>query len=239
MSKRILIVEDNPLISDDLAIIISNLGYQVVGQADSVTEAIKIIQSTTIDLALLDIQLKGDQDGIDLAHVIKEQFQFPFIFSTSYFDDETIYRIRNTNPAGYIVKPFKDADLKANISLAFSRQQHDRKKEEVEPNHELSLFVRNNNEIVKIDYHTIEWVKGENNYSDIYYQNGKKSTVAQTLKSIEEKLSNYGFIRIHKSYVIHLSKISTINGNNVFIGTQMLPIGKAYRKQFFERLTIV
>lgn len=238
MSKRILIVEDEPLISDDLEIIISNLGYNIVGKAATVTEALEVLQKENVDLALLDIQLKGDQDGISLANQINDQFQIPFIYLTSFYDDDTLFRIRETYPAGYIVKPFKDADLKANIALAFSKQRIDNK-EDVSQTNDLSLFVRHNSEMMKIDYHEIEWIKGENNYSDIYYNNGKKSTVTHTLKSIDEKLFNYGFVRIHKSYVVNLSKVSTISGNNVFIGNQMLPIGKSYRKQLFEKLTIV
>lgn len=236
MSKRILIVEDEPLISDDLEIIISNLGYEVADKVDSLDSAIAALRKLKIDLALLDVQLKGEKNGIDIAKHINQHYHIPFVFITSFYDDDTLFHIRATDPSGYIVKPFKDADLKANLSLAFGKMQ-----ERAAPPliTDLSLFVRHHNEMVKIEYQNIDWIKGEDNYSDIYFNNGDKSTVSQTLKSIGEKFIPHGFIRIHKSYVINISKISSITGNNIFIGDTMLPIGKSYKKQFLERLTIV
>ena len=237
MSKKVLIVEDEPLISDDLEIIVNNLGYDVVAMVDNAAEAISVLKSDKVDLVLLDVQLKGDEDGITVGKFIQDTIKIPFIYVTSFYDDDTIYRARETNPASYIVKPFKDGDIKANICLAFNKAPLSSNSDNG-ANAEQSFFVRKGGEIKKVDINSIHWIKGEDNYSDVFYENGEKYTATQTLKSIAEKFTDYGFVRVHKSYVVNLSKVTSISGQTLYVGMQSIPIGKAFRKAFFEKLTI-
>jgi len=74
------------------------------------------------DIALLDISIKGDKDGIDIAHIINKKHNIPFVFLTSFADKETIDRVKETSPYGYIVKPFKDRDLAPVIEVALLRK---------------------------------------------------------------------------------------------------------------------
>ncbi|MCG8573881.1 MAG: LytTR family transcriptional regulator DNA-binding domain-containing protein [Flavobacteriales bacterium] len=237
MSKSILIVEDEPLIADDLKIVIEKLGYTVAAMVDSAEGAVDFLLSNKVDLALLDVQIKGDTDGIDLAGILKEKFGVPYIFLTSFFDDDTIYRIREASPLAYIVKPYKDIDIKVNLGLAFNRKNDlptQSSSAEIE-NH----FVRKNGEMVRLNIDDVLWIKGEDNYSDIYMTNGEKYTISQTLKSMEDKFPLAQFVRIQKGYIIKLSAISSISGNTVYIGKESIPIGKAYRKDFFKKLMIL
>ncbi len=119
---RILIVEDEPAIAHDIAAILTGNGYQVCGIAHSSTKAMDYLVTKSPDIALLDISIKGDKDGIDIAHIIKKKHDIPFVFLTSFADSETIERVKETAPYGYIVKPFKERDLAPVIEVALLRK---------------------------------------------------------------------------------------------------------------------
>lgn len=125
MSFRILVVEDEPLIAEDIAQTLEKQGYVVAGIAGSSTKALDMLVTKTPDLALLDISIKGDKNGIDLAEIINSKYKIPFIYLTSYSDMATLERARTSLPSGYIVKPFKDKDLLSSIEMAIYRHQHE------------------------------------------------------------------------------------------------------------------
>ena len=121
MSLRILIVEDEPLISDDIESTLISNHYDIAGKAYSSTQALDMLMNRFPDLVLLDISIKGDKDGIDIATIIRENYQLPFIFLTSFSDPLTLDRAKPTMPYGYIVKPFRDRDIVASIEMAMYR----------------------------------------------------------------------------------------------------------------------
>ena len=95
---RILIIEDELIISRDMTAMLTKMGYDVIGDAMDFDEAIEILERETPDLILLDVNLNGKRDGIDVAAEINRRFHIPFIFTTSYSDSATLERARNTNP---------------------------------------------------------------------------------------------------------------------------------------------
>lgn len=121
MSLRILIVEDEPIISDDIESTLLSNDYDVAGKAYSSTQALDMLLTRYPDLVLLDIAMKGDKDGINIATIIREKYHIPFIFLTSYSDKVTLDRAKPTMPYGYIVKPFKDRDLITAIEMGMYR----------------------------------------------------------------------------------------------------------------------
>ncbi len=121
MSVRVLIVEDEPIISDDIESTLLANDYDIAGKAYSSTQALDMLINRSPDLVLLDIAIKGDKDGIDIAAIIREKYHLPFIFLTSFSDKITLDRAIPTMPYGYIVKPFKDRDIITSIELAMFR----------------------------------------------------------------------------------------------------------------------
>ena len=234
--KKILIVEDEPIVADDIALSIEEMGYEVAGICDSGDQALQELSSSTPDLVLLDINLKGQKDGIQIAHEINSKYAIPFIFISSLFDNTTIQRAKNTLPAGYIVKPFKEADLRIHVELAFNKVRIE--VDEIQrPVDDQNLFVRQNGAMVKLDFQSVRYVQADDNYS-VFHTEKEKHVVSNTLKEIEERLVPAGFCRLHKTYLVNLSKIDRIEHSVVFVGEEMIPIGKVYRKAFFERLTV-
>jgi DNA-binding NarL/FixJ family response regulator len=122
---HILIVEDEPLIAEDIADICQLNGYEVCGIAYRATQAIRMIEAHRPNFILLDIHLNDDLDGIELAQYLRKNHSLiPFLFLTSYSDQQTLAKARATSPLGYIVKPFSKEQLYTSIEIAWAQYQH-------------------------------------------------------------------------------------------------------------------
>ncbi|NRB51156.1 MAG: response regulator transcription factor [Saprospiraceae bacterium] len=115
---RCLVVEDDPLIADDLSLCIEDLGYTMIGPANDYQTAISLLEQDLPDLVLLDIDLGGGPTGIDLAGLINREYKLPFIFLTSFSDQMTLQEVKAQYPAGFVLKPFDENRLRAAIHIA-------------------------------------------------------------------------------------------------------------------------
>lgn len=121
MSKyKILIVEDEPAIAENISLYLNNLDFEVSGIAYDSDDALSELKNNTPDAVILDINLDSEKDGIDIASHINQQLGIPFLFLTSYSDKNTLDRAKHVKPAGYIVKPFNDRTLLASLEIAIS-----------------------------------------------------------------------------------------------------------------------
>ena len=228
-------MEDEPIIADDIAISLEEFGFEIEEIVASSEEALAHLENHQPNIVLLDIKIEGGLDGIRLAHLINEKYQIPFVFISSMYDHNTLTRAKSTNPAGYIVKPFKESDLKVNIELALTKNNPIMPP--LDEQKELKFFVKQAGAMIPLDFNEVTHIEGDDNYA-IFHTNSGKHTVAHTLKEIDNKLSNRGFCRVHKKYIINLSKVDRIEQSVLFIEETMIPIGKAYRKGFFDHLAI-
>lgn len=121
--KRILIVEDERIIADDIRASLEALDYEVADIASSGEEAIKKAVDLRPDLVLMDIILKGNIDGIKAAMHIRSNYNIPVVYLTSHSDEATFRRARESGPFGYILKPFEDRDLRTTIEMALYNAQ--------------------------------------------------------------------------------------------------------------------
>lgn len=117
---RILIVEDEPLIAENIAMYLNNHNYSVSGMAYDDEEALQELSRNPPDAVLLDVNLESPRDGIDIAEYINQHNRVPFIFLTSYSDKTILERAKKTNPAGYIVKPFNEQTLYTTLEIALA-----------------------------------------------------------------------------------------------------------------------
>lgn len=120
---RVLVVEDEAVIGLDLAQHLGDFGYEVVGIAASGERAQALAASTRPDLILMDVVIKGAQDGIETARAIRTEIDLPVVFLTAYSDAGTLERIGQVAPYGYLVKPFRPADLRTTIEVARLRHR--------------------------------------------------------------------------------------------------------------------
>lgn len=123
--KKILIVEDESIIAEDISDSLISLGYRISGMVYSGEEAIEAAAKFRPDLVLMDVNLQGEIDGITAAAEIRSRFQIPVVYLTAYADENTLRRVNATKPFGYIVKPFEEKNLHTTIQLALHRHEYD------------------------------------------------------------------------------------------------------------------
>lgn len=127
---KILVVEDEIIVAEDIGFRLKKLGYIVTATVASGEEAIEKVTENQPDLVLMDIVLKGDMDGVTAAEKIRSKVDIPTVFLTAYADDKTLQRAKLTNPFGYIIKPFQQNDLRVAIEIALHRHEIETKMRE-------------------------------------------------------------------------------------------------------------
>lgn len=130
---KILVVEDEAIVAKDIQNTLIKLGYDVPATASSSVTAFQKVEELKPDLVFLDIKLKGDIDGIEIAEQIKKAYKIPVIFLTSFVDKTTLDRAKVTEPYGYIVKPFNETDLQTTVEMALYKFSRDT---EIRDNHQ-------------------------------------------------------------------------------------------------------
>ncbi len=129
---KILVVEDEALIARDLQQILRGMGHEVPAPAASAEEALRAAEKLAPELVLMDVHLRGALDGIATAGLLRERWDPALIFLTAYADDATVKRARETQPEGYLIKPFNEDELRSSIEIALHRHATARKLRESE-----------------------------------------------------------------------------------------------------------
>lgn len=238
---KIGIVEDEIIIADNLAEILTKLGYEVTEPVASYTEAIKMIEEERPDILLIDIQLKGKKDGVDLATKIKDSYQLPFIFLTANADAATVLRAKKTNPASYLIKPFTKDDLYTAIEICMHNSSGKKpgRLAEAENNFIINnaLFIKDGLHFNKVKFCDILYLESEHVYVKVHTAN-KFFLVRSSLQEYLEHFDSKLFFRTHRSYAVNLEQIQSVNGNSVIINGITLPVGKTYRDKLLGRLNL-
>lgn len=233
----VLIVEDEVLIADHIALCLQELGYTVAGVCDNGPDAFHCLANNAPTLVMLDIHLSGGVDGVDIAHVINEKYRVPFIFLTSNADIKTIERVKHTHPAGFIIKPYTPLDLESAIEIALhsfgNRRPADKLTEDSE-----GLFVKENHRFRRVEFKSILYVKANDNYTLVQTE-AEKIVLSVPLKIIEEKLADKGFIRTHRSYLVNLKKIESVNPKSVWVASEEIPLSDGYKTELMSRLNLL
>jgi DNA-binding LytR/AlgR family response regulator len=239
---KIGIVEDEALIADHLAASLEDMGYEIVFIADNAHEAIAELENNPCDLMLVDINIHGEIDGIDLAHTLNRKFETPFIFVTSNTDKATIERVKFTEPAGFIIKPYTQKDLESNIEIALYKYHKSKNEDITEPESSFAVndafFVKDKHALYKIRFSDILTIEALDNYCTLCTRD-KKYILSQTLKSVEEKVSVHGFMRVHRSYIVNLSHVEKILPKSVFAGNIEVPVSENHKNELMNRIKLL
>lgn len=121
---RVLIIEDEPLVANDIAATLRGIDYSVSGIAYSVEKARRQLDENRPDIVLLDINLGAESDGVALGELIRSRYELPFIYLSSYADKATVARAKSTLPMGYLVKPYSERELFAALEIAMFNFAH-------------------------------------------------------------------------------------------------------------------
>lgn len=236
---RVLVVEDEVIIADDLCDSLNELGYDALDPVGTYGEAVTVIENEYPDIAILDIQLSGKKNGIELAHEINQTYKIPFIFLTSNSDKITLDDAKKAEPFAYLVKPFNQKDLYTTIELAL--YNFAKRKEQLLDQDKLiikdALFIKDQKIFHRINFDDILYIKSDHVYVEIKTQQ-KSITVRAGLNHFMDKL-NQQFFRCHRSYVINLNYLQGVNHNTVDIENESIPLGKKQREDLIAKLNRV
>tara|TARA_R110002074_G_scaffold61561_6_gene148790 strand:- start:12258 stop:13019 length:762 start_codon:yes stop_codon:yes gene_type:complete len=240
---KILIVEDNVIIADDMQSMLEEIGYEIVDNVIVYEQAIEVLKTQQVDLVLIDIILASDKTGIDLGKHIRENYDIPFIFVTSNSDRATVENAKTVKPNGYLVKPFEQQDLYTSIEIALSNFiygkqnvakgiSHDDVNEDVPMSNSIlkdSIFVKKQHLYYRIQFGDIQFIKADNVYLEVNTID-KKFLVRSPLKDYLEKLPQNKFYRAHKSYIVNVDHIDAINSKDIMINNTLIPISKDFKE---------
>ena len=236
---KIGVVEDEVIIADHLCAVLSGLGYEVAEPASSYEEALRMISTEKPDLLLLDIQLRGKKDGIDLALDIHKLHHIPYIFLTANADAATVQRAKLAEPAAYLVKPFNKNDLYTSIEICL----HNSAKNKAEKDQADSLiikdaiFIREGSAFQKVKFADILYLESEHVYVQVHTAE-KKYLVRSSMQQFLEYFDPEKFLRIHRSYAVNIDQIQTLHSDHIIINRAELPVSKNYRETLFSRVKL-
>lgn len=238
---KILIVEDEMIIGANISLQLSKLGYEVTGIVSRGEEAINHVKQNRPDIVLMDIQLKGELDGIDTVIRMQQQMDMPVIYLTANNDENNFDRAKSTNPYAFISKPFKKLDLQHAIELTMGRLDKNKSSSNEEATcispfiQSDSIYVRRNERMIKIMINDIYYFEADRNYCKIFAKN-KECLLVMTLKEINDRLPPEHFLRIHRSFIINLSHVDEVAGTHVVIHKKAIPLSKTLRGELMNRL---
>ena len=242
MSYSVLIIEDEFIVAKDIENTLVELGYIVLGICNTVSTALLQIQKEKPNLILMDVFLKDGDNGIQGAKLIKEKFDIPVVFLTGNIDFNTLQEAKKAQPFGFIVKPFKTTDLYASIELSI--YNHNKQLEQSQISNDSyktsEFFIRINNKMIKIDIYDILFIEALKDYVIIYTSNETHRFIS-SMKEMELKLKGSIFVRVHRSFIINLSKIETIEQLNIRLQNfkKNIPIGRSYKEDFFKKINLL
>lgn len=251
MSKiNVFVVEDESIVSKDIQHSLKKLGYTIIGSASTGDKAIEMLRMEQPDIVLMDIMLKGSLTGIETADIIKKEMAIPVIFLTAYADESTLSKAKISEPYGYILKPFKEIDLQTSIEIAIYKHQKEQDivKERdflysIVDNKEKTqdfIFVKSNSKLVKINTKDIYFIEALKDYVVINTLN-TRYTIHSTMKEIEAKMGNTNFLRVHRSFIVRLDKISSIEFPNLTLENdkKSIPIGGSFRDDLNTKIKLL
>jgi DNA-binding LytR/AlgR family response regulator len=245
--ERILIVEDDINIAENIEEILELLGYVNIDIANSANQAIKIVKKYRPDLVFMDIKLKGDKDGIELGEIIKQMVDAPLVYVTSYSDPTIIERAKRINPAGFIVKPFNTNDIHAITEIVLynkrtkpSSESTPSKGKDESPYLVVdAVYIKADNAFERVPYEDIYYVEANGNMVTIYTKN-RNFTIRKSMKDMEEKLPANLFLRVQKSFIVQLAQIDNFNTKeiNLRMGA-VVQVGRQYYNSFLAKLNTI
>lgn len=225
---KILVVEDEYITQKTICNYLTEIGYEVIGTAMNADHAIEILNTKIVDFAILDITIKGEKNGIWLGNYISENFNIPHLYLTAYSDTETIKNALQTQPFGYLVKPFQKHDLFTSIEIAilnFTKNQTSKK---------TNILVKHNEIYTKINFDTILFIESDKNYLLLNCENDMYR-YRSTITDFENVMPNY-FIKTHKGFLINCQKVKEFSNSFVLINDFKIPISKTFKELVLNKL---
>ncbi|MBK6986320.1 MAG: response regulator [Bacteroidetes bacterium] len=216
---RILIAEDDAIISETLKDYVEEMGHTVIGIVSNYEEALSFCDEQP-DFVFLDIRMHGKDEGFKIAKAISENYLIPFLFLTSFSDKKMIQEAAKFKPAAYLIKPFTKHDIYAALEIAIAK---------VEVKNADKIELKDGQKYYYINPKEVLFIQSEDKYLSFQYTN-KRLLIRANLKDINTKLPAY-FVQCHRSYIINTQFVSTKTTTDFTIGSHHIPISKSFKEE--------
>lgn len=228
---RCIAIDDEPLALELIGSYINKIPYlTLVGSFSDPTKALQLLRSESIDLIFLDIQMP-DLSGIDF---IKGLEKAPSVIFITAYDNFAVEGFE-LHAVDYLLKPVAFS----RFLLAVGRAQNTIMAETSfshSVSHQDYIFVKSEHNVLKISLSDIYYIEGYKDYVKIYTSETKPILTLNTIKALEDILPAGDFIRIHKSFIVSISKMKSFRNGKVLVREKHVPIGDSYREMFMERV---
>lgn len=214
----ILILEDDILIAEHIKTILENDGFHQILVATQYDEAVDLIQHNLVRLALLDINLNEERTGIDFSAILNSH-GIQYIYISAQSDPVHQANIVNSQPLGYILKPFKPIQVSTTVRIVYNQLKKS------------VLRIDDGKQKHHIHMDTIHFIKSSRNYTEINFED-TRILVRKTLSEIKVMLPDDTFLQCHRSFVVNTSKITSISSREISVGKANIPLSSSHRKTF-------
>jgi DNA-binding LytR/AlgR family response regulator len=226
---RCIAIDDEPLALRQIAGYIKKTSFlELAGLCESALQAIEVLENNPVDLMFVDINMP-DLSGMDFVKTLENP---PLVIFVTAYSEYALEGFR-VDAVDYLLKPISYVDfLKSANKVKSWVDTHRQKEDEVKSNKEF-LFIKSEYKILRINFDDIKYIEGMSEYIKIHLVNSKPVMTLLSIKSIEEQLPPDRFMRVHRSYIVNLEKISVIERSRIiFDGNVYIPVSDQYKSKF-------
>lgn len=239
MKIKVLIVEDEVLVAEDVASDLRTDGFEVTDIVISGMEALQSIEKNPPHIILMDINIKGDMDGVETAELINGKCLTPIIYVTSNMSSQFVSRAIKTCPHAFLTKPYNYRDLVIAIKLALDRhneivlQNEQRKQNEQKEINLDSIFVKHGDYHKKVLLNDVLYIEADGSYCKVYTKDCNY-TFSFNLNHFQKQISTPQLKRVHRSYIVNLSNIDGFDKTTLLIKDKIIPVSAPFRNEVFK-----
>ncbi len=229
MTFRCLIVDDEPLALDLLEGYVAKTPFlTLAGRCSSAFQAMEMLEKSEADLMFLDIQMPG-LSGLEFSRSLKDR---PKVIFTTAFEQYALEGFK-VDALDYLLKPISYPEFLNAVNKAKRWLEHFEKTSLPETRN--SIFVKADYKLVQIEFNSILYIEGLKDYVKFYLEANEKPILSlMSMKSLEENLPESKFMRVHRSFIVNLDKINTIERNRIVFGKEYIPISENYKEKFHK-----
>lgn len=233
----ILVVEDQVVIAKSIEAMVIGHGMEVMAICKTGEEAVDFVDRRVPDIVIMDIKLAGKMDGIQAAAKIREMQNIPLIYLSDYTDGVTVRKAKATRPVNFLSKPFTETDLLRAVDIAIYNANTSRALEGGDED-EFIFLKTGSQSYSRLEYNNIIYLEADRAYCKIQGTD-KMHTVSMSMAAVAEQLNPTRFVKIHRSYIVNIRKISEFVGSEVVVVGYRLPVSDQHRTELMARLKVL
>lgn len=233
MKIKVLIVEDEVLVAEDIAGDLRTDGFEVTNIAISSNEALQAIEHNPPHIILMDINIKGEIDGIETAELINQEFQTPIIYVTSNTSSQFVSRAIKTGPHAIITKPYNYKDLAIAIELALDKHNEIVIQNEQKVINLDSIYVKCGEYHRKVLLEDVLYIEADGSYCKVYTKECNY-TFSFNLNHFQKQIASPKLKRVHRSYIVNFFNVDGFDKNTILIGDKIIPVSSPFRNEVYK-----